>query len=141
MSESNNAFKELLARDNRYKLEAYAFVFDALRYAHETLKLGAETPADKEEEGSEPANERHVTGQELCEAIRQYALDQYGYMAKVVLNNWGVTTTGDFGEIVFNLIGIGKMRKTPSDRREDFDDVFDFDTGLVESFQIRLPEG
>ena len=49
-----------------------------------------------------------------------------GYLAKHVLNHWGVRSTGDFGEIVFNLIEIGQMRKTPDDRREDFDDVFDF---------------
>jgi uncharacterized repeat protein (TIGR04138 family) len=51
-----------------------------------------------------------------------------------------VTKTGDFGEIVFNLIGIGQMRKTSDDRREDFDDVFDFDTGLEQSFKITRPE-
>ena len=60
------------------------------------------------------AAQHHVTGQELCEAIRRYALDQYGYMAKLVLNNWGIRSTGDFGEIVFNLIRIGRMRKTPA---------------------------
>ena len=55
--------------------------------------------------------QRHVSGQELCEAIRRYALEQYGYMAKTVLNSWGIHGTNDFGEIVFNLIRIGQMRK------------------------------
>ncbi len=49
-------------------------------------------------------------------------------------------TAGDFGEIVFNLIGIGQMRKTADDRREDFNDVFDFDTDLQQSFKITLPD-
>ena len=89
----------------------------------------------------EPGGEQHVTGQELCEAIRQYALQQYGYMAKCVLNHWGVTGTGDFGEIVFNLIDIGQMRKTEHDRREDFENVFNFDTDLARGFQITLPRG
>jgi uncharacterized repeat protein (TIGR04138 family) len=57
-----------------------------------------------------------------------------------VLNSWGVKSTGDFGEIVFNLIGIGQMRKTADDQREDFDNVFDFETGLRQSFKITLPE-
>ncbi len=48
----------------------------------------------------------------MCEAIRLYALEQYGYMAKTVLNSWGVHNTGDFGEIVFNLIRIEQMKKT-----------------------------
>ena len=60
-------------------------------------------------------------------------------MAKTVLNSWGVRSTGDFGEIVFNLIRIGHMRKTPQDRREDFDDVYDFDTAFEEEFRISLP--
>ncbi len=42
-------------------------------------------------------------------------------MSKSVLNEWGVRNTGDFGEIVFNLIDIGQMRKTDNDRREDFE--------------------
>ena len=77
----------------------------------------------------------------MCEAIRLYALEQYGYMAKCVLNEWGVHNTGDFGEIVFNLIRLSLMRKTDSDRREDFDDGFDFETGLRQSFQITPHEG
>jgi uncharacterized repeat protein (TIGR04138 family) len=87
----------------------------------------------------ESEDERHLTGQELCEAIRRYSLDQYGLLAKCVFNSWGVQSTSDFGEIVFNMIEIGRMKKTESDRREDFADVFDFDKDLVERFKIELP--
>ena len=83
--------------------------------------------------------ERHVTGQQLCEAIRQYALHQYGYLAKNVLENWGIHKTDDFGEIVFNLIDIGQMRKTPTDRREDFHGVYDFESAFRENFAITPP--
>ena len=86
------------------------------------------------------ASSSHVTGQELCEAIRRYALEQYGYMAKTVLNNWGLHNTGDFGEIVFNLIRIEQMRKTPADTRADFDNVYDFDAAFRQGFKIVLPE-
>ena len=61
-------------------------------------------------------------------------------MAKTVLNNWGIRETGDFGEIVFNLIRVGHMRKTARDRREDFDDVFDLDAALTRDFKIGPPE-
>ena len=138
-------FAELLSRDKRYKLEAYVFVGEALDYAQKTLGLGTSRPASSAaaprdpESTDEPPQERHVTGQQLCEAVRLYALEQYGLMAKCVLNSWGVQCTGDFGEIVFNLIGIEQMRKTEEDRREDFDDVFDFDDGLTGSFKISLP--
>jgi uncharacterized repeat protein (TIGR04138 family) len=147
MAKTKLTVPELLRQDKRYRLEAYAFVFEALRYGHETLGLGHSRPArSRRDEGSKaeavadtPTVERHLTGQELCEAIRQYALEQYGYMAKCVLNSWGVKSTGDFGEIVYNLIRVGEFRKTKEDRREDFDDVFDFDAGLVQSFRITRP--
>ena len=144
---------ERLCRDERYHFDAYVFVFEALRHAQEELGMGTDhivesdldTEMDAEKEGlldsdSEDRPERHVTGQELCEAMRQYAHTQYGYMAKSVLNHWGIQSTSDFGEIVFNLIEIEQMRKTPNDRREDFDDVFDFDEGFRHSFRFPLPD-
>ena len=109
------AIANLLNEDRRYPLEAYIFIFEALHYAQSVLGLGNEsvsepTGGEKAEE-EDPGPQRHVTGQELCQAIRQFALEQYGYMAKLVLGNWGLHTTGDFGEIVFNLIRIGQMRR------------------------------
>jgi uncharacterized repeat protein (TIGR04138 family) len=139
MSDPSQSIAKLLKRDKRYAFDAYVFVFEALNYAQSVLELGTESVSEpsvgQREEPEGP--QRHVTGQELCQAIRQYAMQQYGYMAKTVLNSWGVHRTGDFGEIVFNLIGIGHMRKTPADRREDFDDVYDFDSALRQDFQIR----
>lgn len=124
----NHPLAELLHRDRRYHRDAYFFVFEALRFAQEQLGLGE--PLDESVDDAK----RHVTGQQLCEAIRRYAVQQYGLMSKSVLNTWGVRSTGDFGEIVFNLIDIGQMKKTENDRRADFDDVFDFDAGLQDVF-------
>jgi len=152
MPEPKDLLSDLLRTDPRYRPEAYAFVFDALKYAHDELGMGQpvpsesggktkkESPDESETEGESEAPQRHLTGQELCEAIRQYALDQFGYMAKCVLNNWGVQATHDFGEIVFNLIKIGYMRKTKQDRLQDFDDVYDFDLELRQKFRISAPE-
>lgn len=147
MDDPRQALFDLLQRDRRYKFEAYAFLFEALSYAHDTLGMGKEgdseenlpTPRGKQRTGGKHESrrpERHLTGQELCHAIRQYALEQYGYMAKCVLNSWGIQRTGDFGDIVYNLIKIGQMRKTKQDRREDFDDVYDFEKAFVEDFKI-----
>jgi uncharacterized repeat protein (TIGR04138 family) len=120
---------ELLQQDQRFHLEAYQFVREALAYAQEILKMPHQpTPVTE--------GERHLTGQQLCEAIRQYALDQYGFMTKTVLNNWGVFSTGDFGEIVYNLIRIKQMKKSDSDRREDFDDVYDFESAFDPVFEL-----
>ncbi|MCS7306471.1 MAG: hypothetical protein NZ602_15350 [Thermoguttaceae bacterium] len=139
-----SAIVQLAKEDKRYKLDAYLFVFEALRFAQEQLRMGREAPSEplpgETPEKEENPKGRHVTGQELCEAIRQYAIQQYGYMAKTVLNSWGVYTTRDFGEIVFNLIRIGQMRKTPQDRIEDFDNVYDFQTVFVDQFRFELQD-
>jgi uncharacterized repeat protein (TIGR04138 family) len=90
----------------------------------------SETDPNAEQEG------RHLSGQELCEALRQYALQQYGYMAASVLAQWGITATRDFGCIVYNLIDIGLMRKSAEDRQEHFSDVYDFHEVFVENFQF-----
>jgi uncharacterized repeat protein (TIGR04138 family) len=156
---------QLLKEDRRYPLEAYIFVFEALDYAQNVLRMGTPSPSEplqqpaaagqeegaKEEEEAEgdeveeveeveEVGQRHVTGQELCEAIRRFALEQYGYMAKTVLNSWGIHATADFGELVFNMIRIGRMRKTAQDCRADFDKVYDFDAALVQDYRITHPE-
>jgi uncharacterized repeat protein (TIGR04138 family) len=131
----------LLEEDRRYALDAYVFISEAMSYAQNVLAMGADRPteptpetAGELEEPSRP--HRHVTGQEFCDAIRCYALEQYGYMAKTVLNSWGIHRTADFGQIVFNLIRVGQMRKTPSDSVVDFNDVYDFDTAFRQRFKI-----
>ncbi len=145
MLDPSDSFVALLQEDRRFKPEAYIFIFEALNYAQNVLGMGAEKPGEFASPAAgankpEETPERHVTGQELCEAIRQYALHQYGYMAKTVLNSWGLHNTGDFGEVVFNLIRIGKMRKTPSDTRVDFNDLYDFDAAFRGDFRITPPE-
>ncbi len=131
----------LLEEDRRYTFEAYVFLFEALNFAQNVLRMGAESPTEPlAEDEPPPGEEHHVTGQELCEAIRLYALDQYGYMAKTVLNSWGIRGTADFGEIVFNLIRIGQMRKTPSDTLVDFDGIYDFDVAFKQQFKIEPEE-
>ena len=101
--------------------------------AQEDLEMGGSA--------ADPESESHLTGQELCEAIRINALEQFGYMALVVLRSWGLRTTSDFGEIVYNLIDIGVMNQSESDRREDFNDVYDLEQAFREEFRItNFPE-
>ena len=80
--------------------------------------------------------ERHLTGQDLCEAVRQFSIQEYGYMARVVLKSWGLESTGDIGNIVYNLIDIGRMKKSENDRRDHFDNVFDFENAFEKEFEI-----
>jgi uncharacterized repeat protein (TIGR04138 family) len=145
---------QLLQRDRRYTLDAYLFVLEALSFAQESLGMGQEPAAEDleplpaESSGatrSKPGRrrrqvERHVSGQELCEAARKYGLQQYGYLAPTVLAAWGIRRTSDIGEIVFNMIGIGQMRKTRADKREDFHDVYRFDEGFSRDLAFVVPD-
>lgn len=129
-----NPLKELIDQDPRYGMEAYQFVREGLTYAQEVLQLGSQQPAD---EGAGVEVEQHISGQQLCEAIREYAIEQYGFMAPTVLRKWGITTTSDFGEIVYNLINAELMKKSKRDQREDFNDVYSFDEAFRERFDFR----
>ncbi len=130
MNDDPHPIFQLLQTDLRYQLNAYQFVRDALAYAQEVLP----------NEESEDENEPHLTGQQLCEAIRLFAIDQFGYMSKTVLNNWGIQGTSDFGEIVYNLIDIGMMKKSETDQREHFSEVYSFEKAFVEDFQITVSD-
>ena len=77
---------------------------------------------------------RHVTGQELLGGIREFALQQFGPMAKTLLEEWGVRCCQDFGEIVFNMIEVGWLAKTEKDSRADFSGGYDFDEAFVKPF-------
>ena len=147
----------LLEQDHRYKLDAYLFVLESLAFGQENLGMGAEPPAEELESTSgQPAAagsrsrgrgrprrrqvERHVSGQELCEAARRYGLQQYGFLTPIVLATWGIRRTEDIGEIVFNMIDIGQMRKTKADRREDFHGVYDFDEAFTRDLSFVVPD-
>jgi uncharacterized repeat protein (TIGR04138 family) len=134
---------QIIANDPRYSIEAYGFILEALSLArHQKLKLKRH---DREHEPAAPpaAGTRasaprtgktravgHVNGRELCDAVRRLAMRQFGLLAATVLSEWGVRSTSDIGEIVYNLIAAGDLEKTPDDAREDFENVFDFETAL-----------
>ena len=143
-------FAKLLEKDKRYRPEAYAFVLEVLDYAQNRLHLGEYCPSEPakiapEFQSDETETElphvdgnegKHITGQTLADAARQYALEMYGFMAKTVLEGFGIKSTGDIGEIVYNMIKIGRMRKTPTDSREDFNDVYDFANAFDHDYVI-----
>ena len=135
MSAEEHPLVQLLKRDPRYRVEAYQFVREGLDYAQRVLGMGGSRPLRR---GEKPAAESHLTGQELCEALRQFALEQFGFMAKWVLNSWGIHATSDFGELVYNMIAVNLMRKSETDRQEDFSGVYDFDEVFVRQFQINV---
>jgi uncharacterized repeat protein (TIGR04138 family) len=82
--------------------------------------------------------ERHVGGRELLEGIKELAADEFGPMAPEVFRQWGIKDTGDFGEMVFNLIEGGLLSRRAQDSRLDFVDGFDFESTFAEKFRERL---
>lgn len=111
--------------DPRFDRKAYDFVRLGLDHTVKEMRKKDTARAERS---------RHVSGPELLEGLRMYALEQYGPLAKTVLNAWGITRCAHFGEIVFNLIEYNVFSKTESDRREDFSDLFDFDEAFVKPF-------
>jgi uncharacterized repeat protein (TIGR04138 family) len=105
----DEALERVCARDARYQERAYLFVLAALEYAQGKLE-----------------QRRHLTGGELAVACRDFALEQFGLLASTVLAHWGIQRTEDFGQIVFRLIDEGLLARQPSDKIEDFDQVYDF---------------
>lgn len=101
---------EILAKDPRFAPAAYDFTRAAVTYSSHVLL----------------AHGRHVSGPELLDAIRRFALERFGLLAADVLEEWGVRRTEDFGAIVFHLIDAEILSKTDEDRIEDFRDVYDF---------------
>ena len=100
---------QALVDRTRIKFEAYSFILSALHYVMTKV-----TPP------------RHISGHEFCEGISEYAIDQFGPMARTVLEFWGIHETLDFGRLVFDLVEIGLMRKTDEDSLDDFKEVYDF---------------
>ena len=112
----------ILEKDARYRPEAYLFVREGLD--HSVRKL--ETP-------------RHISGQELLDGMREYALKEFGPVAKRVLFEWGINECIDFGHIVFNLVNEGLLGKTEGDTIDDFDGGYDFTEAFVLPFRPKSP--
>jgi len=116
------ALATIQAKDPRYHREAYLFVREALEHTQKTI---ARNPRGRI---------RHVTGQELLNGIRDFALQQFGPMTKTVLEEWGMRRCEDFGDIVFNMSAVGWLAKTSKDSRADFAGGYDFDDAFVKPF-------
>lgn len=120
------ALEQILAKDPRFQRDAYRFVREALDFTQKNII--------KENKGQM----RHVSGQELLSGIREFALAQFGPMTITVLEEWGVRTCKDFGDIVFNMVETGWLAKTDKDTRDDFRDGYDFNDAFRKPF---LPQG
>ena len=110
----------LHGRNPRYHGNAYLFVLSALQSVSDSLE-----------------KRRHISGTELAQGVRRLALEQFGPMARTVLEYWGVHATEDLGEIVFDLVDCGILLKQDEDSPEDFRGVYDFE----DAFERNYPWG
>jgi uncharacterized repeat protein (TIGR04138 family) len=116
-----SAIEKIVQKDPRYKPEAYEFVMKALFYTQKSFKKQA-----------------HVSGKELLHGIKEYCFEQFGPMTNEVLLHWGIHQTIDFGNVVFNMIDVGLMKKTDEDKIEDFKDVYEFKDVFGEGYRSKL---
>ena len=124
----NDPLRKLALRDGRYAPEAFEFLYQSLEHA---VKLAGRENA----EGSD----RHVSGQELLQGMRVYALEVFGPLAGEVWRRWGVRESIDWGRIVFLLVEEKLLNRQETDSLEDFRSGFDFDEAFVKSYPVRLP--
>jgi len=117
---------ELEDRGLSYPQPAFEFIEEGLRYTV-TKVHGAVTDAQ---------SCRHVSGQQLCEGLRELAVARWGMLARTVLRHWNISSTLDFGRIVFALIDRGQMQRTDDDTVEDFRNVYDFRGAFESGYRI-----
>lgn len=127
--DTERSLQEVVDALGVYPIDAFFFLQEGLSFA--VQKTHPKAPGRSRQN-------RHVTGQQLCECIRELASDRWGRMAGEVLRSWGITRTVDFGRMVFALVDSGLMFKTDEDSLEDFTDVFDFHTAFETSYRIVL---
>ena len=90
--------KKVLVRDKRFEIGAYLFLYEALAFTQKVL--GRDSP-------DMPTAERHVTGQELLDGIRQYAAAKFGPLAPTVFRSWGLQRASGPPDALHQGIGQG----------------------------------
>ena len=113
----------ILSASPRFDRNAYMFMRDVLDYMA------------SHERKNRARIKGHVSGQQLLEGVREFALAQFGPMVVTVFEYWGVTRCEDFGVIVYHLIGAGLLSKSETDSIEDFSGAYSFWDAFVKPYQ------
>ncbi|HBR15577.1 MAG TPA: hypothetical protein DD723_08590 [Candidatus Omnitrophica bacterium] len=108
--EFDTIVENIFEKDGRYRMDAYAFVMDALLYTQKKFKCV-----------------KHVTGDEILEGMKELLLNKFGPMTMSVLRHWGIKSTEDFGNIIFNLVDSNVLSKTAEDDIDKFRNAYDFE--------------
>ncbi len=105
-----DAIDELRERGSHFAREAYVFVVAALGETVRTL------PADRLAD----AERRHLSGRELTAGVVRIAREEFGPLAPMVFQEWGVCANEDIGTMVFELVAAGQLSARPEDTLSDF---------------------
>lgn len=119
-TETQEKIRALARVDRRYRPEAYTFTLEALNYTLEEMR--------------KTGHEGHIDGKQLLHGLRDYGRRLFGYLGAVVFKEWGIDSTGDFGEIVFRLADADLLSKQETDQKEDFANVFDISGAFEAEF-------
>lgn len=111
----NEVIRTIRKDDARYERGAYYFLRQALDFSLKEMH-----------DQGQLDRSNHLSGQQLLEGIRLFAIEQYGPMARSVFEAWGITNCRDFGNIVFNLVACRVLGKTDQDSPDDFNGGYDF---------------
>lgn len=112
--------------DPRFAREAYVYLTRVLDYSVEKISLQCPPP-----------HPQHVSCRTLLEDFCELALREMGPMAMTVMNEWGIKSGYNVGEMVFHLIDAGVFGKQPSDRLDDFKDFPPFSEILEKPYLPR----
>jgi len=115
---ADDVMSRIRARGEKYHGRAYLFVLATIEFLQTRLEV-----------------RRHVTGSELAWACRDFARQQFGLLAPVVLGHWGITRTQDLGRIVYTLVEVGLLVTQPGDSESDFEGVYQFDDAFGDTYE------
>jgi uncharacterized repeat protein (TIGR04138 family) len=115
---AEDVMARIRARGGGYHERAYLFVLATIEFLQSRLEV-----------------RRHVTGVELAWACRDFALQQFGLLAPLVLGHWGITRTKDIGRIVYTLVEVGLLVTQPGDSESDFEEVYQFAEAFGDSYE------
>lgn len=121
----NNQFysivEDIHTRDSRYDEGVYEFVMQALSFTQKKFKKS-----------------KHVSAEELLIGIKELLLNTFGPMSLMVLKHWGIETTDDFGNVVYNLVEDKILSRSEEDDFAKFKNAYDFKTVFKEEYEQRL---
>ena len=124
-------WRKILDQAGPYPIEAFNFVREGLNHTVERALLQGDGSARALGAGNPETN--HISGQQLCLGLRDFAILQYGMLAPAVLRHWNIVRTEDFGRIVYAMIDGSVMSKTPEDSIDDFASVYEFDEAFSDA--------